>query len=139
MRKNKIEVYIHLVWATYHWQPLINAAMDRQLYRVISHEVQQCDCAVLALGGIETHCHLLTKTSTAIRIADLVKQVKGASSRFVNDALCPTDRFQWQGCYGAFSVSRWDVEMIIHDIRNQQRHHQENSLMAEFEETGFLD
>ena len=31
--------------------------------------------------------------------------------------------FRWRPTYAAYSVSRWDVPMIINYIRNQKLHH----------------
>jgi putative transposase len=63
-----------------------------------------------------------------------VKQVKGVSSHFANEELFTAHDFKWQGSYGAFSVSRWDVEKIKHYIQNQKAHHAAADLMSEFEE-----
>ncbi|MCS7283785.1 MAG: transposase, partial [Anaerolineae bacterium] len=55
------------------------------------------------------------------------------SSRFVNEALKPEQGFKWQGFYGAFSVSRWDVERIVAYVQRQKEHHRVGTLIPELE------
>ena len=135
MRRNKLRLYLHLVWATWDRLPLITPEIERQLYRCIENEAKDKGCKVLALNGIADHVHLVVSIPTTITIAELVKQVKGVSSRFVNEVLAPPTRFKWQGCYGAFTVSRWDVDKIVQYVKRQKEHHAANELWADWEET----
>ncbi|MFN3763907.1 MAG: transposase, partial [Anaerolineae bacterium] len=57
----------------------------------------------------------------------------GVSSHFVNEALDPARSFKWQGFYGAFSVSRWDVEKIQAYVQRQKEHHETGTLIPELE------
>jgi REP-associated tyrosine transposase len=117
MRRNKLVLYVHLVWATWNRLPLITADIERRLHRNIGSEAQEQGCSVLALNGIQDHIHLLVSTPATITIADLVKQVKGVSSHFVNETLQPEAQSKWQGSYGAFAVSRWDINKIVEYIK----------------------
>jgi putative transposase len=85
--------------------------------------------------SIEDHIHLFITIPTTITIANLVKQVKGVSSHFVNETLRPATQFKWQASYGAFTVSRWDVDRIIAYIQRQKEHHAADTLLQEYEET----
>src|SRR5438105_7646781 len=105
MRKNKIRVYVHFVWATWDRLPIIRPEFERELYRYISTVCRDDKCDVLALNGMEDHVHLLVSLAPTISMAGLMKDVKGGSSRFVSEELAPGEWFQWQGHYGAFSVS----------------------------------
>ena len=135
MRRNKLALYLHLVWATWDRLPLITPDVERRLHSNIESEAQKQGCNVLALNGTEDHVHLLVSFHTTITIADLVKQVKGVSSHFVNETLKPSAQFKWQGSYGAFTVSRWDVGKIIEYIKRQKEHHKTGEFIQEFEDT----
>jgi REP element-mobilizing transposase RayT len=132
MRK-KIALYVHLIWRTWDSLPLITPAIEPRLYRNIHSEANQAGCTVLALNGALDHIHLVITLPTTVAIADLMKQIKGVSSHFVNDKLNPDGHFQWQGGYGAFSVSRWDLDKVIHYVKRQKKHHQTANLWAELE------
>jgi REP element-mobilizing transposase RayT len=138
MRRTKCELYVHLVWTTWDREPLITPQLQRAIYRTIQEEVQKLGCSVLALDGMPDHTHLGVKVPATLTIAALAKQVKGVSSQMVNEVFKPTSPFRWQGGYGAFTVSRWDVDEIVQYIRNQTHHHTEQTLIAEYEEI-FID
>ena len=135
MRRNKLSLYVHLVWATWDRVPLISVDIERRLYRNIESEAQQLGCQVLALNGTDNHVHLFVTLPTTVSIAELVKQIKGVSSHFVNDELRPAEHFKWQGSYGAFTVSHWDVAKVADYIRHQKEHHRIHELWAEYEQT----
>ena len=133
MRK-KISLYVHLIWRTWDSLPLITQDIENRLYRSIHTEANKAGCTVLALNGDLDHVHLLVSLPTTITIATLMKQIKGVSSHFVNEVLAPADYFKWQGGYGAFTVSRWDLDKISNYIKGQKEHHQTDSLWQELEE-----
>ena len=135
MRHNKLALYLHLVWATWDRQPFITPNIERRLQRLLESQFQDLGCSVLAMNNLPDHVHVLLTFPTTITIADLVKQVKGTSSNFINHTLQPQRPFKWQGSYGAFTVSRWDVDQILNYIRQQKDHHHAGNLMPEWEQT----
>ena len=56
-------------------------------------------------------------------IPDLVKKIKGSSSKWINDNTFVKGRFRWQEGYGAFSCSHSELKKIIAYIENQEKHH----------------
>ncbi len=94
MRNNKIEVYIHFVWATYDRLPTLTANIARGVYRNIEHEAQKLNCDVLAINGISDHVHALLKMSTTVSMAECVKMMKGVSSKYGNEAILHEELYQ---------------------------------------------
>ena len=134
MRRNRISVFVHFVWATWDRLPLITPEMEERLYRNIGASATSLGCKVLAINGANTHVHVLLSLPSTVTIANVVKKMKGTSSRFVNDQLQPDIGFKWQGYYGAFSVSRWDLPKIIAYIENQKEHHASGDLWDDIED-----
>ena len=114
---------------------MITPDIERQLYRVIEHEARDLGCIVIALNGTDDHVHLLVAMRATLSVAELIKQVKGTSSRFVNDALQPKTQFKWQANYGALTVSRWDIDRIVAYIKRQKDHHANGETVPELEQT----
>ncbi|MHB9132944.1 MAG: IS200/IS605 family transposase [Armatimonadota bacterium] len=137
MRGNHLSLYLHLVWATWDREPIILPSMERQMHRVIVSKAESMGCNVLAIDGLPEHTHLCTTFPATITVAQLVQKVKGVSSHFINEVFKPTKHFDWQGGYGAFTVSRWDVEMVVNYVKGQKERHAENQLMPEYEEILF--
>jgi putative transposase len=134
MRRSKSEVYLHLVWATERRQPWISPDIERAVLRCIENEAQQLGCAVLAVNCMPDHVHLLVKVPGRISPAELAKQVKGVSSRFVHTTLRPGEHFAWQEGYAVFSVCRTHTAPIISYIERQREHHSSGKLWPSLEE-----
>ncbi len=83
------------------------------------------------------HVHLRVLLSNTITLADFVKHVKGGSFSFVSDKLRPGEWFKWQGSYGAFSVSRPQIDEVVRYVAHQRQHHAEGgTLWPDAEEPG---
>ncbi len=66
-----------------------------------------------------------------------MKQVKGASSRFMNQhnlSEGEADDFRWQAGYGAFTLGRDQVGAAVWYIKNQKRHHAAGDLWLSWED-----
>ena len=135
MRQSKVEVYLHLVWATLGREPFLTIEIERPVYRCIENEAKRLGCEVLAIGGMPDHVHLCVKPPTPLAIAKLMNQVKGVSSHFVHDQLPDRLAFRWQEGYGVISVGSNQVSSVLAYIGDQKRHHSENSLYDRWEET----
>jgi putative transposase len=136
---SRSEIYLHFIWATHMWLPLIAEEIERPVQRCIQQQVRKLGCTVLALNSTADHVHLLAQVASTVSAAELAKQVNGASSRFVNDTFPLHAGFAWQEGYGAFSVSRSHVKRVTEYIENQKQRHSEDNLWPEWEETTFDD
>ncbi len=134
-KRSKAHVYVHFVWATRNRLPLVTPDIERRLYRCLVEICERHACPVFAVGGMPDHVHLLVLLSPKISVSELIKNVKGGSSRFVSSELKPGDWFDWQDHYGAFSVSPRERRKIIDYIENQKQHHAEGTLYPNAEET----
>lgn len=88
---------------------------------------------MVEIGGTEDYLHLLIRIPATVTISEVVKQVKGSSSHLVTHRVTGGAGFKWQGCYGAFTVSRWDIPQIRRYIQNQKQHHLDGALEDELE------
>ena len=59
MRRARVAVYVHLVWATWDRQPLLQGDLQRRVHRAIAAKCEELGAEVVALGGVEDHVHLL--------------------------------------------------------------------------------
>jgi putative transposase len=135
MRGKLTRVYVHLVWGTWNRRRLLEAGLREQVYRAILAEATKLGCVVGAIGGVEDHLHVLVRMNTSVSIADLVKQMKGASSHLVRQRLTPGRFFKWQGGYGAFSVGPRGLRRVCAYIHRQEEHHRAGRLLRALERT----
>ena len=133
MGNRNLVIYFHIIWGTQDREALISCDIERPVYRCIASQVYKLGCQVLAINGVPDHIHLVIKLKSTVPVAKLVKQVKGVSSKFINDNFQLQSRFRWQSGYGAFTISRWDLPKIINYVKKQKAHHQEGILVDELE------
>ena len=138
-RRNLLRLNTHFVWATKDRLPLIGPEQERRLYRYIEAVFQRSEGTVLAIGGMPDHIHVLVSLSPKFSISEVIKNVKGSSSRFFNETLAPEGWFQWQPNYAAINVSPASVEPTKKYIASQKAHHAAGTLWPEHEETDEAD
>ncbi len=85
----------------------------------------------LEIGGVDDHVHLLAGLRPTACIADLVRELKKASTKWIRSET-PVKRFTWQEGYGAFTVSRSHVSDLVRYIRSQEEHHKKWSFQDEY-------
>lgn len=134
MPRSKTEIYLHIVWATRFREPVLVDQTDRIAREAIREETRRLGCVVLALGGVADHLHLLVRVPGRLSVAQLAKQVKGASSRRLNEFLPGGEGFRWQEGYGAFSVSRSHLPRVTAYVEQQVERHAQGNLWPEWEE-----
>ena len=134
MRRSKSEHYLHAVWATYRREPLITREMQGPLYTFIEGQARRLRCPVLALNRMPDHVHLIVRIPTVMCAAQLMKQIKGSSSAYLNDLTARTPYFQWQEGSGTFSLCEPILTKAISYVENQEMHHTGGPLWPELEE-----
>lgn len=134
MRGSLVEIYLHLVWATWDRLPCITSDIEEVVYAAIVAKCQEHHCAVIAIGGVEDHIHILLRASPKLDIPGLARDAKGSSSHLVTTTVKPDAFFRWQGGYGAFSVDPRSIDRVVAYIKNQKQHHATGTLLAYFEQ-----
>jgi REP element-mobilizing transposase RayT len=135
MRAPFTQLYLHCVWATWDRLPLISPLNEQPIYAAIQSKCQELKCFVVAVGGTSDHLHLLVRFPTTVTVANLVKEVKGASSHLVTHQINVEEFFKWQGAYGAFTVTKNLVPHVKAYVERQKQHHAEDDLWQEWEQT----
>jgi putative transposase len=121
----------HIVFSTKDRAPSIHEGLRERLYAYVGGIIRGERGALLEIGGVPDHIHLLAKLKSDISIAELVRLVKSNSSKWVNESINPTTRFEWQTGYGAFSVSESHAKTVRKYIANQESHHAKISFRDE--------
>ena len=96
MTKSCSQVWIHAVWATKNRMPLIDNSFEKKLFKFISNQFWEIGCVPKIVNGMPDHIHCLFLINKTISIADVIKQVKGSSSFFINQSSFINDYFIWQ-------------------------------------------
>lgn len=78
------------------------------------------------------HVHLAIRLSRTLSVADLVKETKTASSKWVKAQDAALSDFAWQQGYGVFSVGISQKETLLHYIDTQEEHHRTRNFQDEY-------
>lgn len=128
------KIWIHAIWATKERTPLINSSVEQKVYHFISEQFRELGCPVRIINGMSDHIHCLFLLSPQKSIAEVIKQIKGSSSHFVNQNNLISERFAWQTGYASYSVSESIVDKVFHYIYNQKQHHLKKTFLQEYDE-----
>lgn len=108
-----VKIWIHAIWATKERQPLIKPEIETLLHQYMHREFSGLGCPVRIINGMPNHIHCLFLLNAQKSIAEVIKQIKGASSHWVNEQNIIADKFAWQTGYGAYSVSESQLEKVF--------------------------
>jgi putative transposase len=128
------KIWIHAIWATKERQPLISFKFEKSIYDNMYKEFVESGCTVRIINGMPDHVHCLFLLNPQKSIADIIKQVKGGTSHWINGNDMISDKFSWQTGYAAYSVSESQLEKVYQYIKNQKAHHLKLSFEQEYDE-----
>ncbi len=112
MAHSLTQLWIHVIFSTKDRVPLIDPAIEKKVYQHLTSQLLELGCTVRRINGISDHVHILFRLNPVKSLADVVKQIKGATSHFINDKNLISQKFSWQTGYGAFSVSESNVNRV---------------------------
>lgn len=127
------KIWIHAVWATKYREPLIHVTIESTIHQFIRGQFIDLGCPVRIINGMPDHIHCLFLLNPNKTIAEVIKQVKGSSSHFINHQNIIHQKFSWQTGYSAFSVSESGKENVYVYIKNQKKRHANMSCLQENE------
>jgi len=123
------KTYYHIVWATKDRLPLLTENIEVELYSYIKNKCHALDCPLHAIGGISDHIHIVVSIPPSLAISELVRQVKGSSSHFINQTQPnQNSKFAWQREYGVFSLGGQQLDRAIGYVNNQKQHHSQEAI-----------
>ncbi|MDZ7355736.1 MAG: IS200/IS605 family transposase, partial [candidate division KSB1 bacterium] len=132
MANTYTQIYIHVVFAVQGRQNLLQPEHKEELHKYITGIVRNRGQKLIAINSMPDHVHLLIGLKPSIALSDLVRDIKAASSGFINEKKWVRGRFNWQEGFGAFSYSHSQVDRVVKYINTQEQHHTRKSFKAEY-------
>ena len=128
------QIYLHLVFAVQNRMSLIQPEWKNELYKYITGIVQNNKHKLIAINGMPDHIHIAVGYKPHQLIPDLLQDVKGNSSKWINEKKFVRAKFNWQSGYGAFSFSHSHMDRVAKYIQNQEKHHKRKTFQDEYKE-----
>ncbi len=132
MANTYTQIHIQFVFAVKYREGLIQSSYKAELYQYISGILKPHNHKLLAINGMSDHIHIFVGMRPTQSISDLMQDIKGNSSKWINEKKFLKVKFEWQEGYGAFSYSKSHVNNVIDYIKNQEEHHKKESFRDEY-------
>ncbi|MEI6275839.1 MAG: IS200/IS605 family transposase [Prolixibacteraceae bacterium] len=134
MANTYTQIHIHVVLSVQNRYCIINKSWKDELYMYLTGIIQNNEHKLLAINGMPDHVHLFFGMRPTQSLSGLMQDIKGDSSKWINNKGFIKSQFSWQEGYGAFSYSKSSVDCLIDYIKNQELHHQKKKIIEEYQE-----
>jgi REP element-mobilizing transposase RayT len=124
--------FYHTVFSTKHRVNLITPDLAERLYPFIGGILRDLRCTLLAINGMPDHVHLLIGYRSDLSHSEMLQQIKGRSSKWINETFPDCGHFAWQEGYGGFTVSKSVMPAVEAYIAGQKEHHKRQDFKSEF-------
>ena len=116
-------LHYHIVFSTKERRPIIRAEWRQQLHEYLGGTIRGLGGVAEMVGGVADHVHLLVSLKTVDAPAEIVRELKKASSVWAAEKY---DRlFSWQEGYAIFSTSWTHCPVLNRYIAGQEEHHRQ--------------
>jgi len=132
MANTYTQIHIQAVFTVQHRNCIIRKSWKEELCKYITGIIQNRGHKVLAINGMPDHVHVFFGMRPIQSLSDLMQDIKGDSSKWINKKGFVKVRFSWQEGYGAFSYSKSSVDNVIDYIKNQEIHHRKRTFIEEY-------
>jgi len=134
MANTYTQIHIQVVFSVQNRNCIIKKSWKDELYKYITGIIQNHGHKVLAINGMPDHIHIFFGMRPTQSLSDLMQDIKGDSSKWINKNGYMKGHFSWQEGYGAFSYNKSNVKNVIQYIKNQEDHHLKKTFVEEYQD-----
>ncbi len=132
MPQSLSSVIVHVIFSTKDRTPNLAPDFRPDVHAYLAEVARTHRCECYRAGGVADHVHLAIRLARTITVADLVKELKTNSTKWVKTQSPRLRDFAWQGGYGAFSIHHRDLAMVLDYIHRQDEHHRKKTFKEEY-------
>lgn len=128
------QIYIQVVFAVKGRANLIAPEWETSVFEYMAGIIRGKGQKPIVINGMPDHVHVFMGLKPVMAIADIVRDIKNNSSRYINEQGFLKQKFCWQEGYGCFSYSHSHIQRVYNYILNQKAHHQKRTFKEEYVE-----
>ncbi|MBV6492035.1 MAG: hypothetical protein LDLANPLL_00024 [Turneriella sp.] len=125
-RNSYYELNYHIVFSTKNRIPFLDFEKLEMVRVIAKAKADSLGFLLYILNGYLDHIHLLVSIPPSIAIANVVKHIKGTSSKMI-------ENLYWQRGYWVKVVEKINFDKVFNYVKNQVEHHQNNKLEFDWE------
>ena len=103
-----------------------------RIFEYLGGLLKTSGCNSIQVGGMSDHVHILAAIPPKYAVSEIVRDIKVASSKWINLFFPDIKGFSWQEGYGSFSVSTSQKQAVKNYILDQEKHHKTKTFREEF-------
>lgn len=84
-----------------------------ELYKYITGIIHSNNHKLLIINGMPDHIHILVGVRPNQSVSELLQDIKGSSSKWINEKGFVKGKFEWQEGYEAFSYGKSQIKEVI--------------------------
>lgn len=126
------QIYLQFVFAVKFREALIQSNHQKEVYSFIAGLINSMGHKSYAVNGMPEHVHVFMSFNPKHSPAETIKEIKRASSNFINEKKWFSRKFQWQSGYGCFSYSKSQIDNVVKYVMNQKEHHRKVTFREEY-------
>lgn len=84
MSNTYTQIHKHFVFAITHRYGIINTTWKDELYKYITGVIQNNTHKLICINGMPDHVHILVGLRPTQSVSDLMQDIKGNSSKWIN-------------------------------------------------------
>jgi REP element-mobilizing transposase RayT len=120
------------VFATKDRRPVLADPRRDDLFRYVNGVIKNSRCRPIWTDGVRDHVHSLLSLHPTVALADLLKDIKVASSIWVKENRVFPNFVGWQEGYGAFTHSLGEQPELLAYVKGQEEHHRKTTFEEEY-------
>ena len=133
MSSTYLSLHYHLIFSTKNRLPSIEESWRDRLHEYLGGTIRGLGGFPQETGGVADHVHLLAGLKATHCLADVLRELKKASSIWVHEEIGAKE-FAWQEGYAAVTVSATARDPVREYIANQEEHHRRRTFREELVE-----
>ena len=126
------QILYHIVICSKYREKVFSLDHSKELYKYIWGIVKGNNSVLYQINGMEEHIHILSDLHPSVSLADFVKDIKLASSKWMKQSNLFPKFSYWSEGYGAFTYAYAQKEIVTRYIKNQQVHHAKKCFLDEY-------
>ncbi len=126
------QILYQIIFSTKNRERTLTGNKRDELFRYIRGLLKNKNCHLYRINGVEDHIHIITHLHPSISLSSLVKDIKLASSKYINTNGIFKQFIGWQEGYAAFTYSIKEKDRLIEYVKNQEEHHKRITFKEEY-------
>ncbi len=126
------QILYHLTFHTKNTEKVLQNSGNQELFKYIWGVLKNKNCKLYRINGVEDHIHIICDLHPSVALANLIKDIKVSSSKWIKEKNLYPRFSYWAEGYGAFTLSLKEKDAVVKYVMNQQEHHKKISFREEY-------